>query len=108
MRLSTCACVTLFMTVLLSAPAWGLSTEEVVYLKQQGVSDETIHIMLHNAREKEKLDTASIRITGGENATTWSTGTPFDSALSEQQRLDVERAWNMLDTMLIDIGPGRR
>ena len=108
MRVPAALSTAMLIAVFLAAPAWGLSSEEVVYLKQQGISDETIHIMIHSALEKKKLDDTSIRITEDEKAKIWSTGKPFDASLSVQQQQDVERAWNMLDNMFIDVGSGRR
>lgn len=86
-----------------AAPAAGLTPDEIVYLKKNGVADETIQLMLRLEHAREKDAAGSISLTDTPNAKIYSTGPPTDTPLSQQQQLNVERAWNMLENMQLEI-----
>ena len=98
------------MGVCLCLPSWGhcLTPEEIAYLKQQGVSDETIQVMLTHEHEARKQEDTSIQFKKTGTAKTYTTGKPSGTPLSEQQQQDADRAWRMLENMFIDVNMRRR
>ncbi len=89
--------------LLQAVPAQSLTKEEIVYLKKNGVSDETIQLMLASELEKQKHEDTTIRVTDEESAVVYSTGKPSETPLSREQQQDVDRAWNMLENLFIDV-----
>ncbi|MFC1591200.1 hypothetical protein ACFL43_01615 [Thermodesulfobacteriota bacterium] len=80
-----------------------LTTEEVLQLKKSGISDETIRLMIQDDRDKRQQNRTSIRIIHSENATVYSTGEPSDTPLSREQQRNVDRAWEMLKNLNLEI-----
>ncbi len=86
-----------------AVPAPGLTTEEVILLKEKGVSEETIRLMIARDAAQNERDETSISITRTESGTTWSTGAPSETPLSRRERENLERAWDMLRGMRIEL-----
>lgn len=103
---STLISLILFMC----APSFALTVEEVIQLKKEGVSDETIQLMIQHEMQRERLSEAEtemgvsrIEDPEGRSATVYSTGPPRnrdDCEMSEREKR--ERAWDMLDNVIID------
>lgn len=89
--------------ILFCSTASGLTPEEVVYLKKNGVADETIQLMLQNDRKDRERAESSISVTDDNSAVTYSTGRPSETPLSREQQLNIDRAWKMLENMFIDV-----
>lgn len=79
-----------------------LTTEEVLLLKQHGVSDKTIELMIQSEMEEKRRADSSIRITDDQSAKTYSTGKPSSTPLTREEQLNVERAWEMLKNLTIE------
>ena len=85
-----------------------LTTEEVIKLKKAGVSEETIRIMLEQeraARERNPYDQIGVREikdSEGNTSVIYSTGAPTTPAQGDPEREKVEKAWKMLQNMIID------
>lgn len=86
-----------------ATPAAGLTPEEIVYLKKNGVADETVQLMLRIEHAREKDATGSITVTDTPKAKIYSSGRPTDTPLSREHQLNVDRAWNMLENMRLEI-----
>lgn len=85
-----------------------LSTEQVIRLKKAGVSEETIRIMLEQeraAKERNPYDQIGVREikdSEGNTSVIYSTGAPTTPAQGDPEREKVEKAWKMLQNMIID------
>lgn len=103
----------LVMTVMVSLPcvSFSLTVEDVIKLKKAGVSDETIQLMIQDEMMSKKADdpyknTGVRKITepDGRSATVYSTGEIDDREdyEEESEREKREKAWDMLDNLIID------
>lgn len=85
--------------------SFALTPEQVMELKKAGVSDRTIRAMLEQeaqAREKEAFDrigTREVRDKSGNTYTVYSTG---GSTIDQEEKEKVDRAWKMLENMIIE------
>ena len=95
---------------LMNATSFALTVEEVIQLKKEGVSDETIQLMIQHEMQRERLSegetemgVSRVEDSEGRSATVFSTGpsrNPDDCEMSEREKR--ERAWDMLDNVIID------
>jgi hypothetical protein len=98
---------------LVPAPSEALTAEEIVLLKKNGVSEETIQMMLQSENHAQALQngdagqTMAVRtITrpGGQSAIVYSSGSGDQYDRKAQERLKEEQAWEMLRNLII-VGP---
>ena len=87
---------------LLCSTLYALTTDEIILLKKNGVSDETIQLMLKNDLEKSKHDSTSPSIKETDDAITYSTGKSSDNLSCEEQE-NLDRAWDMLRNLKLEI-----
>ena len=110
----------MFLTIILivSALVWGLppeaaalTAEEIQRLRQNGISETTIQMMLESETQARSLrDTANgqrpevktIVRPDGRKAIVYSTGRNDPNARDAEERLKEERAWEMLRQLIID------
>lgn len=103
----------LFLLVLAIAltavEARALTAEEVVLLKQNGVSEETIQRMLASEQAAsrteahgERAGIRTIERPGGRKAIVYSTGSGDHAARQAAERLKEARAWEMLRHLIVD------
>ena len=106
------------ITLIVCGLVWGqpstsaaLTAEEVRLLQQNGVSEQTIQMMLESEkRAQPPHDTASqpgmgittITRPGGRKAIVYSTGRADQDTRTAEERLKEERAWEMLRHLIID------
>ena len=106
MTVAVFAC--LWFAVPLSTQA--LTTEEILLLKQNGVSETTIQMMLQSEIAARTLETAdgdamgvrTIARPNGQPAIVYSTGRNDRLAHDADLRLQEERAWDMLRHLIVD------
>lgn len=85
-----------------------LSPEQVLALKKEGVSEETIQIMIRQEKEAlsggpyDRFGTHEIRDESGHIAVIYSTGKITSSSQSAEEREKVEKAWKMLESLIIE------
>ncbi len=86
-----------------------LTVEEILLLKQNGVSEQTIRIMLQSeiqaGRETPSGGKAGVRtITrpGSRSAIVYETGSVDQDTRKVEERLEEERAWEMLRHIIVD------
>jgi hypothetical protein len=86
-----------------------LTVEEILRLKQNGVSDQTIEMMLKSENMAgqvtsggEKMGVRTIVRPGGQSAIVYSTGSGDQEARDAEARLEEERAWEMLRHIIVD------
>jgi hypothetical protein len=94
----------------MNATSFALTVEEVIQLKKEGVSDETIQLMIQHEMQRERssegeteMGVSRVEDPQGRSATVYSTGPPRDRddcEMSEREKR--ERAWDMLDNVIID------
>ena len=88
--------------------AYSLTADEVRALKKAGVSDETIQIMLQQEREAQaqgshdQMGVREIKDKTGNTYIVYSTGKPSGSDTSDAEKERVEKAWRMLQNIIID------
>lgn len=102
-------CLAICAGWLLPTPALALSVEEILLLKQNGVSEQTIQMMLQSEIEAQRrcakdnqMGIKTIIRPGGQPAIVYSTGGDDHRRHKAEERLKEERAWEMLRHIIID------
>jgi len=105
-------CILLFS---LSPISFALTVEEVIKLKKEGVSDETIQLMIEQEMQGAKLadpyknmGVKEIKKPDGNSSTIYSTGEIEDEGDFEEESEREDKAWQMLDNVLIDTRHGSK
>ena len=103
------------LLIFMTSIAFALTVEEVIQLKKEGVSDETIQLMIQHEMQRDKLSEPETKMgvrrveePDGRSATVFSTGPSRrrdDCEMSEREKR--ERAWDMLDNVIIDTRDSR-
>ncbi len=108
-------CIACSLLLALPCDADALTAEEIVLLKQHGVSETTIQMMIeseqrahafHGSPSQPGMGVATIPRPGGGKAIIYSTGPPDATPLDAAARLREERAWEMLRHLIIDTRSG--
>jgi hypothetical protein len=87
-----------------------LTVEEILLLKQNGVSEQTIQMMLHSellgtrgaASGEEEMGVRTIARPGGRSAIVYTTGRGGQNTRDAEEHLKEERAWEMLRHLIVD------
>lgn len=96
---------------LVPAPSGALTVEEILLLKQNGVSEKTIQLMLQNEIQASSLQNSAADQTmgiqtitrpDGRSAIVYSTGSGDQDARDAEERLKEEQAWEMLRHIIVD------
>ena len=96
---------------LVPTPSGALTVEEILLLKQNGVSEETIQMMLQNEIQARSLQNSAAGQTlgmqpitrpGGQSAIVYSTGSGDQYDRDAEARLKEEQAWEMLRHIIVD------
>jgi len=91
--------------------SFSLTVEEVIKLKKAGVSKETIQLMIQQEMQREELSdpyknigVRKIKKPDGKSSTIYSTGDIEDRRDydEESEREKREKAWEMLNNIIID------
>ena len=94
---------------LLPVLSHALTPEQVIQLKKAGVGDKTIQLMISQeiARENrdpyETMGTKEIKDADGETVIIYSTGRPHGGTLDREEQEKLDRAWEMLQNMTIEM-----
>lgn len=97
----------IFMTNF-SSLCHALTSEQIIKLKKAGVSDKTIQMMIEqerDARQENPSDLIGVREVKdkeGNVVTIYSTGRPTKESPGDTEEAKVEKAWKMLQNMIID------
>ncbi|WP_319408500.1 hypothetical protein [uncultured Desulfosarcina sp.] len=93
------------------AASEALTANEILQLKQNGVSEETIQMMLQSemqaqsqkgSSEGETMGIKTITRPGGQPAIVYSTGSGGHDVRDADERLKEEQAWEMLRHVIVD------
>jgi hypothetical protein len=88
-----------------------LTVEEILLLKQNGVSEQTIQMMLHSELlghslaplpGKKKWASEPLPDPDGGSAIVYTTGSGGQNARNAEEHLKEERAWEMLRHIIVD------
>jgi hypothetical protein len=88
--------------------SYALTTEQVLQLKKAGVDDQTIRLMMKQEEEgrinpEDRIGTREVRDKDGNTMTVYSTGKSSSSgAAQDTEQEKVDKAWKMLQNMIID------
>ena len=91
--------------------SYALTSEQIIRLKEAGVEDQTIRMMILQerelqARERENpadlLGTRVVKDGDGNSAMIYSTGKSRENDAGGAEQEKVEKAWKMLQNMIID------
>ncbi|MCP4715643.1 MAG: hypothetical protein GY868_11045 [Deltaproteobacteria bacterium] len=103
MRTIAIIALSTFFSLFFYTASPALTTQEVLTLKQHGVSEETIQLMLRAEARTRAHDRTAVKITQTDSAVIYSTGRPSETPLSRQQQQNIERAWDMLKNLSIEL-----
>ncbi len=96
------SCLFLSITV-----AWALTPEQVIALKNAGVSDQTIQLMIRQEQDAAQGNPADfsgrkeIKDQDGKTVIIYSTGR-FAGSIPIAEEKQTEKAWEMLNNIIID------
>ncbi len=85
--------------------SYALTPEQVLKLKKAGVSDQTIQLMLKQESEaqtrnpSDQFGTREVKDKEGNTTVIYSTG---GSSVDQEEKEKTDRAWKMLENMIID------
>jgi len=88
------------------AAVWALTPEQVIALKNAGVTDQTIQMMIRQEQDAAAGNPADhsarreIKDADGKTVIIYSSGRPASSSQAEEKQ--TERAWEMLNNIIID------
>ena len=81
------------------SPCYALTPEEILKLKNAGVSDKTIQIIL----KQEEQGVREVQDSKGNTDIIYSTGSSSRGGEKDREEAEkVKRAWDMLDNVIID------
>jgi hypothetical protein len=94
--------------LLLNPELKAMTTEEVIQLKEKGVSDRTIQLMIQSETEKEDpvKETSGIKevkISANKSEIIYSTGGPATTKIDAEEQQKMDNAWEMLKNLYIEI-----
>ena len=82
---------------------YALTTDEIILLKEHGVSERTIQLMIQSEAEAKKQSETSIQISENESSIIYSTGKPSPAPLTREEKQNTEDAWEMLKNLSLEI-----
>ena len=94
--------------LLLTPELKALTTEEVIQLKEKGVSDKTIQLMIQSETEKkEQVKKTSgikeVKISANKSEIIYSTVGPANRKIDAEEQKKMDNAWEMLKNLNIEI-----
>lgn len=89
--------------------SYALTPEQIIKLKQTGVEDNTIRMMIRQEMEAKERDSATdsigmreIKDGEGNTVIVYSSGKPGGCEPCDPEQEKVDKAWRMLQNMIID------
>ena len=94
--------------LLLTPELKALTTEEVIHLKESGISDKTIQLMIQSETEKkeqvkEPSCVKEVQISDDKSEIIYSTGSPANTKINAEEQKKMDNAWEMLKNLNIEI-----
>ena len=108
MKKSTLYIITTAYLLLIPPCLNALTTKEVILLKEKGVSDNTIQLMIQSEAEKKEQDKTSsgvkeVKNSDGKSEIIYSTGETSVTKIDAEEQEKMDNAWEMLRNMTIEI-----
>lgn len=109
MRKRILSCLVGGFLCLLPAWSYALTPEQVVQLKKAGVEEKTIRMMIAQEMEAanrnpyDTLGTKQIKDQEGNTVIIYSTGRPAGSNLDREEQEKLDRAWEMLQNIQVEV-----
>lgn len=100
----TIASAVLFCALFAASSCFALTPQQVIDLKKAGVSDQTIQIMLKQEEAKDPnaaIGTREVKDKDGNTVIIYTTGNSTNTAADDEEKKNVERAWQMLNNIII-------
>jgi len=98
--------VTVVLCALLTAiSGFALTPQQVMDLKKAGVSDQTIQTMLKQEEAKDAhaaMGKREVHDKDGNTSIIYTTGNVGNSVADDEEKKNVDRAWEMLNNIIID------
>ena len=106
-KTSIFALTTAFL-LLLTPELKALTTEEVIHLKESGISDKTIQLMIQSETEKKEqikktLCVKEVKTSDNKSEIIYSTGSPAITKIDAEEQKKMDNAWEMLKNMNLEI-----
>lgn len=99
------ALFTFFLWIMFaSTSVFALTPQQVIGLKKAGVSDRTIQMMIRQEEGKDPyttIGTREVKDKNGNAVIIYTTGDSTGSTADDEEKKNVERAWQMLNNMII-------
>lgn len=94
--------------LLLTPGLKALTTEEIIQLKENGISDKTIQLMIQSETDKKKQlkETSCIKevkTSGDKSEIIYSTGSPAATEIDTEEQKKMDNAWEMLKNLNLEI-----
>lgn len=84
---------------------FALTPQQVIDLKKAGVSDKTIQMMIMQEEAKDPyatIGTREVKDKDGNTVIIYTTGSGTSSNTDDEEKKNVDRAWDMLNNIIID------
>ena len=97
-------CGILLLAGFAATSVFALTPQQVIALKKAGVSDQTIQMMLRQEEGKDPyatMGTREVKDKEGNTVIIYTTGGNINSTADDEEKKNVERAWEMLKGMTI-------
>ena len=76
-----------------------LTSEEILHLKNNGISEATIQLLIQYEMEEKKRTDSGPHVKEGESSITYTTGHSERRSFSEEEIRNRERAWELLNNL---------
>ena len=101
------ALITAFI-LLLTPELKALTAEEVLQLKENGVSDETIQLMIQSETEKKEQEKETscvkeVKTSENKSEIIYSTGGSSTTEIDAEEQKKMDNAWEMLKSLNLEI-----
>lgn len=94
-----------FLFVIMATSVFALTPQQVIDLKKAGVSDQTIQMMIKQEEGKDPyaaIGTREVKDKDGNTVIIYTTGNSTSPAYDDEEKKNVDRAWEMLNNIIID------
>ena len=91
--------------LLLATSGFALTPQQVIDLKKAGVSEQTIQIMIKQEEAKDPyatIGTREVQDKDGNTVSIYTTDNSTISAADDEEKKNVDKAWQMLNNVIID------
>ena len=108
MKKTSIFALTAAFLLLLTPELKALTTEEVIHLKESGISDKTIQLMIQSETEKEEpvkkiSGIKEVKTSDNKSEIIYSTGSPVTTKIDAEEQQKMDNAWEMLKNLYIEI-----